>query len=82
MIEEKQRFGDHLDAATETAQLLVDDAMAHARRQAERDAHALGAPGWACLSCGAELFELGRFCDADCSADWQREQDAKRRNGV
>lgn len=81
MIEEKQRHGDILDIASDTAQNLVDDAMAAARLRAEKEAAVLGKPGWQCLSCGSELFELARFCDADCSADWQREQDARRRNG-
>lgn len=81
MIEEKERRGDMLDAATDTAQDLLDDALADAKRKAEAEARVSGKPGWACMHCGEELFELGRFCDIDCSADWQREQDAKRRNG-
>jgi len=72
--------GDVIDQANEAAALFLGDALAGAKRKAEAERLALGEPGWHCLFCDAELIELGRFCGTDCSADWQREQDAKRRN--
>jgi hypothetical protein len=34
-----------------------------------------------CYFCQSEVEGDARFCDKDCLADWQKEQDCKARNG-
>ncbi len=65
---------DQNDLATEYEALRLAAALAH--REPE------GPPtAGACLNCGAPLKDGLRWCDAHCRDDWQREQDAIRRNG-
>lgn len=35
----------------------------------------------ACHYCSATVPAGSRFCDRDCMADWQKEQDARKRSG-
>ncbi|MEW6772300.1 MAG: hypothetical protein AB1330_13130 [Bacillota bacterium] len=65
---------DKNDQATEQEALRLAAALAH--REPEGPP-----PAGECLSCGAPLKDGRRWCDADCRDDWQREQDAIRRNG-
>lgn len=66
---------DPIDAASIREEEILADALAAARR---------GAPGplatGRCLNCETELDDRRRWCDADCMGDWERRQEASRRN--
>lgn len=80
--DDEQRAPDILDQATQRSMRAVDDAVAHARHEAERLKLRLGEPKGYCLFCDCETMDpTARFCDLECSEGWQREQDAKLRNG-
>ncbi len=79
MTRETERHIDVLDQATQAAENLVADGLAHVRRAAERFALA---PTGFCLHCEAQVEDLTqRWCDQDCRDDWQREREAEQRNG-
>ena len=64
---------DEADAADATVEQ-------HLKRALTRRHATLPAVG-TCYSC-AELVDAGRrFCDADCLADWERAERARRMNG-
>lgn len=64
---------DESDAADATVEQ-------HLKRALSRRHATLPAVG-TCYSC-AELVDAGRrFCDADCLADWERVEAARRRGG-
>ena len=77
--DEMEPMADHLDRGVRNQERLNKDALAHVRREAERQAERLGRPTGYCLFCEADC--PGRFCDPECGALWQREKDAMRRNG-
>jgi hypothetical protein len=80
-IEGREHMPDLLDRAQYIAANLNIDALAKVRREAAELEAKLGRPTGFCMSCGALTDDLlARFCDHDCSSDWQREQDAARRN--
>ena len=80
-IPEHEKHPDFLDQANIAAQNMVSDGMAHVRRAAEREQQRLGKPTGFCLYCEAETMDpTARFCDAECSAAWQHEQDCLDRN--
>lgn len=64
----------------------MDDAdLAEQREQRTRDEalafrYLVPVATGACHWCSADLWHGGIFCGAECRDDWQREQDAKRRN--
>lgn len=64
---------------------IVDQAeQVEARERAAAVAHREpeGPPACGeCHYCGAPLKDGRRWCDAGCRDDWQREQDAIKRNG-
>lgn len=66
---------DPVDYASCREAEILADALAAARR---------GAPGplatGRCLNCETELDDRRRWCDADCMGDWERRQEASRRN--
>ena len=79
--EGREHMPDLLDRAQYVAANLTIDALSEVRRKAEELEAKIGRPTGFCMSCHALLDILAaRFCDLDCSADWQREQDARRRH--
>lgn len=80
MREQHERHTDILDTAAQTAQALLDDAIAHARRQQAR----MPPPDGHCMYCQAEIedFGIARFCDSECAAGWEHEQEVKRKQGL
>lgn len=82
LTEDLEHLADQLDRGARSAMDAVNDGIAHVRRAAEQERARLGAPTGFCMFCDAETMDpTARFCDHECAADWQREQDAKRRNG-
>lgn len=64
---------DQLDRASELEEM--DRAQALKKRMPE-----LKAIGY-CYNCNDDIHSGQLFCSTDCRDDYQREQDAKRRNG-
>lgn len=64
---------------------MIDQAAEYEVRDRERALarrEAGGPPACGeCHYCGAPLKDGRRWCDSHCRDDWQREQDAIRRNG-
>lgn len=75
-----ERHPDWLDQAAAVTENLVNDGIAHARRELEKAAKPTGR----CHFCEAELEEylpFARYCDEDCEKDHARLQASERRNG-
>lgn len=64
---------DDAERGEKVTQILLDDAL--------RFRHPAPLATGACHWCSELLDRLAIFCCAECRDDWQREQDAKRRNG-
>lgn len=79
-IEGQEHMPDLLDRAAYIAANLNIDALARVRREAEKLEMRLGKPDGSCMHCSAPVPELARFCDDECAAGWQREDDARRRH--
>lgn len=71
---------DIIDRASDSAETLLQDAIARQRRRsAEQHMPACGV----CCGCFSELKDPGaRFCDVDCVRLFERDEDARRRNGT
>lgn len=69
------KFFDH---ASEVEAQYLADAIASARVPKGPRPH----PEGLCLWCEADAGgEDRRFCSADCAREWERDQEARRRNG-
>ena len=68
---------DDFDRAQEVEMLQREVSLANALR-----AQLVLAPRGECLFCEEPLPYPHRFCDADCTRGWEREQEARKRNGV
>lgn len=70
---------DIIDRANDSADTLLQDAIARQRRRsAERHLPPCGS----CYGCFADLQDQGaRFCDAECVRLFERDESARRRNG-
>ena len=66
---------DIFDQATEREEMERERAI-----KAARSAPALPSTG-RCHYCDASVAGDAHFCDCECRADFEREQDAKRRGG-
>lgn len=69
--------GDLIDRAAAHADAIREAAIAAARAASP----ALVARGQ-CYNCEAQLANGLRFCDTYCMEDWQRQSDAKTRQGL
>lgn len=82
-MEQEERLVDIADLAARAEERLRAEAIEQSRLASEREAQALGSPTGFCMNCSTELFDpTGRFCDADCGADWTNRREAQRRNGT
>jgi hypothetical protein len=77
---------DEIDRANDAAQRILDAALADQAHRAQAGRELL--PAGACHSCGEPVKGDALFCPVDprfpgesCAADWQRDHDARRRNG-
>lgn len=70
---------DVIDRANDAADLILQDAIERRQREAQC-APSLLACGH-CYGCNEPVPQGLQFCDSFCRDDWQRVQDARRRNG-
>lgn len=70
---------DVIDRACDSAETLLQDAIARQRRKCAEN-HL--PPCGKCYGCFSELTGEARFCDRDCVNLYERDQDARRRNGT
>ena len=69
---------DLIDRANDAADTLLAAAI---ERQSLKAAQAALLPCGACYYCGDDVQGQKLFCDLEHGREWQREQDAYRRNG-
>lgn len=65
------------DLAADQEELFRNAALTNALAQRT---HGLKPTG-SCPYCGEKTLPIAVFCSIDCRDDWQKEQDAKKRNG-
>ncbi len=70
---------DLIDRANDAADMLLQDAIER-RQLAAQKAPSIIACGH-CHNCTAPVAQGLQFCDSFCRDDWQRVQNARRRNG-
>lgn len=68
---------DDADRAAPSIENMIADGVARVRQKMERSLPSIGCCHW-CES----IVGAGRiFCSKECSDDWSKEQDARKRNG-
>lgn len=69
-------MADEADVAGEFQEAFLASSLAAQRTKVSDSPKATGK----CLFCDEPIQPKARWCDKDCMDDWQREEDAKRRN--
>lgn len=68
---------DECDKASAVTEIDLQDAIERHNRTREPDL----IPTGFCYWCESDIHPGHLFCDLSCMEDWQRERDARRRNG-